>query len=159
MAVSIPIEGGCQCGALRYQLSAAPVGMYACHCTNCQKQTGSAFVLSAAIIEATFSFTEGEPSETNWTSDAGNKRYGKFCGSCGNRIVNGAKPSIGILSLRAGTIDDTSWIKPGGHIWTKSAQPWIKFSEDDLLFEGQPEDYGPLIQRFRELVEFEDTST
>ena len=147
--VSLPLKGGCQCGKLRYEISAPPLMLYACHCTNCQKQTGSAFVLSATIVENTFSFTEGAPVKFEWTADSGTQRYGHFCGDCGGRICNGATPSIGVLSLRAGTIDDKSWVRPAGHIWVRSAQKWFKFEDNDLLFEGQPTDYTPIAERFR----------
>ncbi|WP_411820792.1 GFA family protein [Hyphococcus formosus] len=147
--VSLPIEGGCQCGALRYEIAAPPLMIYACHCTNCQKQTGSAFVLSLTVPEAAFAFTAGKPAKTEWVSDAGNKRYGHYCRDCGSRIANGQDPSIGILSLRAGTFDDTSWVRPAGHIWVKSAQSWIKFADDDLLSDEQPTDYAPYVARFK----------
>lgn len=146
---TLPLTGRCQCGALRYAVTAPPLMIYACHCTNCQKQTGSAFVLSAMIVEPSFSFTHGEPKKAEWTSDAGNKRFGWFCGFCGNRIANGQTPSVGVLSLRAGTFDDTSWVRPAGHIWVKSAQPWIKFDPDDILCDVQPTDYGPFAARFK----------
>jgi hypothetical protein len=122
--------------------------IYACHCTNCQKQTGSAFVLSTAIYEDAFSFTQGEPSRITWTSDAGTERYGLFCGDCGTRITNGQTPSIGVLSLRAGTFDDTSWLRPAAHTWMRSAQSWFKPDGEDLLFDQQPVDYAPIVERF-----------
>jgi len=146
--VALPLTGRCQCGALRYTVREAPYVIYACHCTNCQKQTGSAFVLSAAIPEPSFSFTTGEPARFTWTSDAGNERFGLFCGACGTRIANGQTPSIGIYSLRAGTLDDTSWVRPAGHIWMRSAQPWFRSDADDVLCDQQPTDYAPFIERF-----------
>jgi len=149
MTVALPLTGGCQCGALRYELTAPPLTMYACHCTNCQKQTGSAFVLSTIIPENAFSFTKGSPAKTEWTADSGAKRFGYYCKDCGNRIANGQTPSIGFLSLRAGTFDDTSWVRPAGHIWVKSAQLWIQFADDDILCDEQPSDYGAYVQRFR----------
>ena len=149
MTISLPLEGGCQCGALQYELTVAPMTLYACHCTNCQKQTGSAFVLSTIIPEMAFSFTKGTPAKTEWKSDSGNARFGYYCRDCGNRIANGQTPSIGFLSLRAGTFEDTSWVRTGGHIWVKSAQKWIKFADDDLLCDEQPTDYGPFVERFR----------
>lgn len=145
--VTLPLEGGCHCGALRYRLSAPPLMIYNCHCTNCQKITGSAFVVSAAIPESAFAFTKGAPKTVEWISDAGNRRFGWFCGDCGSRIAHGQIPSTGVLSLRAGTFDDTSWIEPVGDIWTKSAQGWFKF--EGLTAERQPTDYGPFIERFR----------
>ena len=150
----LPLQGGCQCGKLRYEVAAPPLMLYACHCTNCQKQTGSAFVLSTAIVEPTFSFTKGAPAKFEWTSDAGNQRYGYFCGDCGGRIANGQNPTIGVLSLRAGTFDDKSWVRPAAHIWVKSAQSWMKFEDDDLCYDEQPTDYAPIAERFRSFGNF-----
>ncbi|MEO1137321.1 MAG: GFA family protein [Pseudomonadota bacterium] len=154
---ALPQRGGCQCGKLRYEITAPPLMVCCCHCTTCQKQTGGAFVLSAIVRETTFRFTDGAPSKTEWTSDSGNSRYGLFCGDCGSRIVNGQTPSSGVFSLRAGTFDDTSWVRPAGHIWVKSAQSWIAFSEDEILCERQPADYTPFIERFRSFGVFADS--
>ncbi len=145
--VNLPLAGGCHCGAVRYELTAPPLMIYNCHCTNCQKITGSAFVVSAAVPEGAFAFTKGAPKRIEWTSDAGSQRFGWFCGDCGSRLAHGQTPSIGILSLRAGAFDDTGWIEPVGDIWTKSAQGWVKFG--DLTTEGQPTDYGPFVERYR----------
>ncbi len=147
LKVSLPIPGGCHCGALRYSLTAPPLMIYNCHCTNCQKITGSAFTLAATVPETTFAFVKGAPRRVEWNADSGARRYGLFCGDCGSRIVNGAEPSGGYLSLRAGTFDDTSWIEPVGDIWTKSAQPWVKLGA--LTVEGQPKDYGPFVAAYR----------
>lgn len=149
VTVALPLEGGCQCGALRYELKAPPLTIMCCHCANCQKQSGGAFVLSALIPEAALIFTKGEAATTEWTADSGNQRYGRYCRDCGSRIANGQTPSSGIFSLRAGTFDETGWVRPAGHIWMKSAQPWMQFAEDDLRYDGQPSDYAPLIERFR----------
>jgi len=152
--VSLPLTGRCQCGTIQYSVSDAPFVIYACHCTNCQKQSGSAFVLSAAIPEASLTFTRGEPSRFSWTSDAGTDRYGLFCGSCGGRSANGQVPSIGMYSLRAGTLDDTSWVRPAGHIWLRSAQPWFSPDPADALCNRQPTDYTPFIERFARFQTF-----
>lgn len=147
--VDLPLEGGCQCGALRYRVNQPPLMIYCCHCANCQKISGSAFAISATIIEATFEFTSGEAKKTKWVSDAGNQRYGYICGDCGTRIAHGQEPSIGVLSLRAGTFDDVSWVEPAGHIWTSSAQSWVKFADDDITCDVQPTDYAPIVERFK----------
>ena len=153
--LTMPLTGGCQCGALEYELTAPPVMIYACHCTNCQKQTGSAFVLSATVPEVAFRFTTGEPAKFEWVSDAGNHRFGCLCGACGGRIYNSQTPSIGILSLRAGTFHDTSWVRPAGHIWLKSAQGWFKADPEDATCDVQPTDYTPFVARFRSFGLFE----
>ena len=155
LTVALPIEGGCQCGALRYQIIAPPLMIYACHCANCQRIAGSAFGLATTIAEDSLEFTSGTPHKVRWESDAGNERYGIFCGDCGCRIAHGQTPSNGILSLRAGTFDDPSWVVPMGHIWTKSAQRWFKFDADDILCDTQPTDYLPFIEKFKAKFSFE----
>lgn len=153
--VSLPLEGGCQCEALRYQVSAPPLTVYCCHCTTCQKISTSAFAISAIIPEASFAFTKGEPKRIEWVADSGSQRFGWFCGDCGSRIAHGQSPSRGFLSLRAGTLDDTSWVRPVGHIWMQSAQSWMTFEPDALLCDVQPDNYGPYAERFRALGLFE----
>ncbi|MEM8771551.1 MAG: GFA family protein [Pseudomonadota bacterium] len=153
--VSLPLEGGCQCGALRYRISAAPLMLYACHCSNCQKISGSAFGLSATIIENQFAFSAGDPAEARWVSDAGNNRFGYFCSECGCRIAHGQTPTIGVLSLRAGTLDDRSWIAPFGHIWTRSAQNWMVFDKTLPECDVQPTDYAPFAEALRDAIIFE----
>lgn len=130
--------------------------IYACHCANCQKIAGSAFGLSATIAEDSLEFTLGTPHQVEWKSDSGKDRYGRFCGSCGCRIAHGQNPTNGILSLRAGTFDDPSWIVPSGHIWTRSAQPWFQFDTGDILCEQQPTDYIPYIKKFKANFSFEE---
>ena len=147
--VKLPLVGGCACGALRYEVSAAPVMIYNCHCANCQKTSGSAFNVSVTIIEPSLAFTKGEARSIEWPSDAGTIRTGFLCGGCGSRIAQGSRPSRGVLSLRAGTLDDTSWIEPVGDIWTKSAQPWVTFVVGGLREERQPKDYAPFVARYR----------
>jgi hypothetical protein len=151
--VQLPQTGGCACGALRYELSAPPLMIYNCHCKNCQKITGSAFTISATIFENALRFTKGEPKRTHWRADSGNERIGVFCGDCGTRIYNGQTAAPAVLSLRAGTFDDTSWVEPAGDIWTKSAQPWVRFV-GDLQDAGQPADYAPYVERYRSQARF-----
>jgi hypothetical protein len=129
--------------------------IYACHCTNCQRISGGAFGLPTTIAEDSLEFTAGEPQCVTWRSEAGNERFGTFCGSCGCRIAHGQEPSNGILSLRGGTFDDTTWIVPAGHTWTRSAQPWFRFASDDVLCDVQPTDYLPYIEKFNASVTFE----
>ena len=116
----------------------------------------SADLLSATIPEDSLSFTSGEPSRIEWTSDSGTQRYGLLCGACGTRIVNGQTPSIGFYSLRAGTFADTSWVRPAGHIWMRSAQAWFRPDAEDILCEQQPSDYMPLVERFSSFQTFAD---
>ena len=145
----LPLAGGCMCGALRYEVSASPVMIYNCHCTNCQKISGAAFNTSVIVAEHALRFTTGIPARVEWVSDQGSTRCGLFCAVCGSRIVNGGVPSTGVYSLRAGTLDDTSWVEPVGDTFTSSAQPWVRFIEGGLRAERQPPDYAPFVAAYR----------
>jgi hypothetical protein len=147
--VKLPLVGGCHCEALRYEVRAAPIMVYNCHCKFCQKVSGAAFNTSVTIVGQSFAFVKGEPNRIEWPSDAGSMRFGWFCGGCGSRIAQGSTPSKGVLSLRAGTLDDTSWVEPVGDIWTTSAQPWVRFLEGGGRTDRQPADYAPFVARFR----------
>ena len=100
--VALPLIGGCQCGALRYEITQPPLMIYNCHCTNCQTIGGGAFSTPLTVYEAAFAFTKGEPRTFEWSSDAGNRRFGWFCGDCGSRIAHGQIPAAGVLSVRSG---------------------------------------------------------
>lgn len=145
----LPLLGGCACGTLRYEVSAAPIAVYNCHCTTCQKISGAAFNTAVTVLESSLTFTTGEPSRTTWIADSGATRWGWFCGACGSRIANGQAPSRGVLSLRSGTLDDTSWVQPAGDTWTRSAQPWVRFVENGLRYEKGPEDYASIAAAFK----------
>jgi hypothetical protein len=152
--VALPLVGGCQCGALRYEITAPPMMVYNCHCTNCQAIGGGAFSTPMTVLESSFAFTKGEPRRYEWTSDAGNSRYGTFCGECGSRIAHGQIPAAGFLSVRSGTLDDTSWVEPVGDIWVRSKQPWVELSPERIQAEQQPKDYAPFIARFQAQARF-----
>jgi hypothetical protein len=147
--VTLPLLGGCQCGAVRYAITQPPMMIYNCHCTNCQRIGGGAFSTPLTVLEASFAFTNAQPRTFEWMSDAGNRRIGWLCGECGCRIAHGQIPSNGILSVRSGTLDDTTWVEPVGDIWTKSAQSWVPFSTERLRSEQQPTDYAPFVEGFR----------
>jgi hypothetical protein len=140
---------------LRYQVTMAPLMVYNCHCTNCQRISGGAFSTPATLIESGFAFVQGKPNAVEWSADSGARRFGWFCGDCGCRIAHGQNPSNGILSLRTGTLDDRSWVTPVGDIWTSSAQAWVTIPAERMRFDRQPADYAPLIAAFRDLGHFQ----
>ena len=127
--LSSKLVGGCQCRGVRYRCGASPVSIYACHCTECQRQSGSAFGSSMLVPRDTFSITQGTPKTWVRTSDSGRKVDCLFCPDCGTRIVHLPQHSPSMAIVRAGTLDDTSGIHLAGHIWTRSRQPWFRVPE------------------------------
>ncbi len=134
------LSGGCQCGALRYEVRGKPLRTYACHCSICQKQSGSAFGLSAQFPGGSLTVTQGR-LEHFVRDGRGRKFRCYFCPSCGTRIYHQMFTDEGDLpriNLKPGTLDDRSWYKPGCHVWAENAQPWVKFPDTDVVFAQQP---------------------
>ena len=134
-----PFEGGCQCGAVRYRINGAPLTLYTCHCTDCQKQSASAFGMSLQINLDDFEVTQGEPKVFVAIGESGGEKHCHFCSKCGTRLLH-AFPDEGAGSVKAGTLDDARGLRPVGHIWTRSAQAWQDFSAYDLVYEKEPVD-------------------
>ena len=120
-------------------LSEDPLTLYACHCTDCQRQTGSSFVLSMVVRREALKVLGGELRKYSLELPDGRRKHGKFCGRCSTRLWGQPVKLPGLAVLRPGTLDDTSWFHPIGHIWTQSAQPWVRIPDDTLNFSRQPE--------------------
>ena len=136
--MAIKLTGGCQCGGIRYEVTGAPKQVCACHCMDCQRQSGSAFGMAVVVNEADFRLTQGEPNTYASKSNAGRAKLGAFCPGCGTRIYHQSEARKGRVSVRAGTLDDTSMLKPDLHIWTCRKQPWVTIPEDVEVHEKQP---------------------
>ena len=128
-------NGGCQCGAVRYRIKGKPFDLAVCHCIECQRQSGSAFGMSLAVLAPSFELVSGELNSFGVTCDSGRNKTCAFCRACGTRIYHQTDKRA--LSVKAGTLDDTSHLEPTAHYWTKRKQPWviipagIKCVEDD----------------------------
>ncbi|MGV8997827.1 MAG: GFA family protein [Parvibaculaceae bacterium] len=131
-----PYTGGCQCGAVRYTLNAEPERIVACHCSECQKQSGSAFGLSMLVKRDDLVVT-GPLKTFIRTADSGNANTGVFCPDCGNRIYNVPAYRPDHVVLKPGTLDDTSWVRPQTFIWMDSAQGWVPVPEGVACEPGQ----------------------
>ena len=130
--MQISRDGGCQCGYVRYRLEGEPLGLAVCHCTECQKQSGSAFGMSLAIPRAGFRLLSGELKTFSVRCDSGRIKECVFCPECGTRIHHRVHDAV--LSLKPGTLDDTSWLSPQAHYWTKSKQPWVAIPDGARCF-------------------------
>ena len=131
-------DGGCQCGALRYRVEGEPVGVGICHCTQCQKQSGSAFGMSCIVQKEAFRLLSGSPKTFTRTSDSGRPVVCAFCPDCGTRIYHETRWLDGVLNIKPGTFDDTSFLRPQPQIWTAKKQGWVELPSDIRSFEGQP---------------------
>jgi hypothetical protein len=134
--MKLPLAGGCLCGKIRYEITEAPTLTYTCHCLDCQRLTSSAFSMAIVVYDANFRFTEGELRPIQRTADSGRTSTRWVCPDCGSWVCGSATPE-GLRRVRSGTLDDTSWLRPTVHFWTRSKQPWIVLPEDDQSYETQ----------------------
>jgi hypothetical protein len=146
--VSDSLEGGCLCGLIRYRVTGPALTLYACHCTDCQKQSGSAFGMSMMFLKTQFRLLQGTPRTLTKTFvDDGRQKFAHFCGDCGARIWVEFTKAPEVLNIKPGTLDDTRGLQPIGHIWTRSAQPWVAPALDGVCAETQP-DMPEMIRAF-----------
>jgi len=136
--MSVPFQGGCACGAIRYEASADPVMVAHCHCTDCQKMTGAHMATVAAVPEAAFQVLRGAARVYDTSGDSGGKVHRSFCSTCGSTLSSTADAMAGMVFLEAGSLDDASWLRPTSHIYTRSAQPWANLNDDCQKFETMP---------------------
>ncbi|MBP0022104.1 MAG: GFA family protein [Cyanobacteria bacterium SBLK] len=147
--MSISYTGGCQCGQIRYEIRAIPLTLYACHCTECQKQSSSAFGMSMPVPRDAVIILKGKPKQWKRISHSGREVNCFFCGECGTRLFHNPERNPKISNIKPGTLDDTSWLKPVGHTWTKSAQKWVILNDGMLNYKKQPHNFNPLFEQFK----------
>ena len=131
------LEGGCQCGDVRYRVAGEPVAVTACHCTECQRQSGSAFAMSMIVPRAAFRLT-GETRSFTRRADSGAEVECLFCPRCGTRIYHVPASMPATLNVKPGTLDDTAWLEPVLHVWTASKQPWTPIPAGVATAERNP---------------------
>lgn len=129
-----PYTGGCQCGSVRYVLTTEPIGVGACQCKECQRQSGSAFGMTMPVKKETLAVT-GLTKQFTRIAESGNEVTGVFCPECGVRIYHALKSLRDVVSLKPGTLDDTSWLRPGTFIWMKSGQEWVTVPDGVKTYE------------------------
>ncbi|MCZ6645012.1 MAG: GFA family protein [SAR324 cluster bacterium] len=131
-------HGGCQCGAIRYELMGAALQVIACHCTDCQRQSGSAFGMTMVVAEADFRLTHGKVNTFTLKSDAGRTKLGGFCPQCGTRMYNKTDWRPGMIAVKPGTLDETGSLQPQIHLWTRNKQGWVVIPDGVEVYETQP---------------------
>ena len=123
-------EGGCLCGTVRYRVvgNPNPTLTCVCHCTRCQRHTGSAFRLSVYFDETEVKITRGILKPYEYRSEE-SQRWVKmeFCPTCGTTVTWTAEAAPGVRGIAGGTFDDPSWFELPVHVWTRSAQPWMVY--------------------------------
>jgi hypothetical protein len=129
------LEGGCACAQVRYRLERAPLFVHCCHCLDCQRQTGSAFVLNALIETSEVTDLAGETHVTRMPTDSGLPHDVHRCPSCETALWSTYGGRTAIRFVRVGTLDTPSALAPDVHIFTRSKQPWVGLPADVPAFD------------------------
>ncbi len=138
--MELPLRGGCVCGAIRYEIAQEPLRVYACHCKDCQRSTGSAFAIGVVVPSEALQLTGPDTQLVpNGITEGGRRKSLSACPKCGTRLFSDRRPdwrSRGMVrAVLGGTLDDTSWLRPTIHVWTRSAQPWVILPEGSAVYE------------------------
>ncbi len=129
------IKGKCGCGAVTYQMTSQPMFVHCCHCRECQRQTGAAYVLNA-IIEADRVTCKGPITENELSTPSGRGQIFSRCSDCGVAVFSSYMIRLGKLRyVRVGTLDNPDQCPPDAQIFTSSKQAWVRLSEEIPIFE------------------------
>ena len=118
------VTGACHCGAIAYEAQVDPARVGICHCTDCQKLTGSAYRVSVGAAREGFRLLRGAPTIYVKTGDSGARRAQAFCGNCGSPLFTYDADRPDDYGLRVGCIDQRAQLAPRRQIWCRSALPW-----------------------------------
>lgn len=161
------LEGGCDCGEIRYALETKPIIVHCCHCRWCQKETGASFALNACIETDRLKVLKGEPEWTTVPSASGAGQSIARCPKCliavwSNYLGQAANVHQHTRIVRVGTLDHPDLLPPDVHIWISSKQPWIVLSDKIPTFEDGEYDKGKIWsqdarQRWQRILELEKT--
>lgn len=124
-----PLTGGCNCGAVRYEVTEPPVGATYCHCRRCQRRGGAAASPSALSAPGDFRILQSDGQLKSWAPVGGSEKF--FCGDCGAGIY-AHNAALGVIAIRMGTFDHDPGIRPDRRIFVESAAPWEPIPDDGL---------------------------
>ena len=126
----LPLTGGCLCGAVRFEVTEPLVSSGYCHCTRCQRRTGTAASPGARIAAGSLRVLSGEEHIRAYEPDEGFAKV--FCSACGSAVWSRSQEDPDIVSIRLGAFDDDPGIRPTYRQFVAYAAPWEPVPDDGL---------------------------
>lgn len=139
MTTDTAMTGGCQCGAVRYEITGAPLELYVCHCVDCRKQSASAFGMSLIVGAEDFRMTRGAVKSWTRPTDSGNRLNCYFCADCGSRLWHQGDTNATSVTVKPGSLDVPVDFSGAVHIWTTRKVPGFEIPAGAITFDGEPE--------------------
>lgn len=134
----LPITGGCLCGALRYEASAAPGVAGYCCCVDCRKASGSGFIPFMGFPAAVVRFS-GDARQVRSRAFRGTEAVRNVCPTCGGLVFGGEVGVDTSHTIYAGSLDDPSWFKPSMVLFERARPAWVRLPEGLRVFETMPD--------------------
>jgi hypothetical protein len=132
-------HGGCQCGAIRYDVTGPILGLVVCHCTECRKQSASAFGVSAFVKRDCLHVTQGTPKFWSRPTDSGNVLECAFCPDCGSRLWHQRAGAPDTISVKGGSLDEPVDLTAAIHIWTSRKLAGVFIPAGTTRYERGPD--------------------
>jgi hypothetical protein len=132
-------SGGCQCGQIRFNSPRKPLALYICHCTECRKQSASAFGISFTIRRDKFETVQGHPAFWARQTISGHTLECAFCRHCGSRLWHQSTGYTGTLNIKGGSLDDPVDLTNAIHIWTSSKLPGVMIPDGAITYPHEPD--------------------
>jgi hypothetical protein len=129
-SVTLPLTGGCGCGAVRYEVGAPLVGASYCHCTRCQRRTGAAASANGVLAPGSLRIISGDDRVRSWAPPDGFEKL--FCGDCGSALFARNPEDGAIVAVRLGTFDGDPGVRPSSRQFTAYAAAWEPIPDDGL---------------------------
>ena len=127
--MSAVLTGGCNCGAVRFEITEPLQSANYCHCTRCQRRTGTAASANARVVPGAFRLLSGQDALKAWKPDDGAEKW--FCGECGSALFS-RNASADRIGVRLGVIDGDPGVRPSSRQFTAYAAAWEPVPDDGL---------------------------
>ena len=150
--MSLPLTGGCACGAIRYRCNEKPLVQAICHCRDCQRASGAAFGALFVVPTDKVEFEGETPKYWEKKADSGNTMHRGFCGQCGSPLYIYRPETPAMTFLTAASLDDPNNFEPTSEVWTSKANRWHPHCEHTKKFTDAPPDHAikePVINYFQ----------
>jgi hypothetical protein len=132
-------SGRCQCGAIRYAAPKSPLVVYVCHCTECRKQSSSAFGISFTVTRSALKLLQGTPRYWSRETASGHTLECAFCSDCGSRLWHRSSGHPDTLNIKGGSLDEPVDLRSAVHIWTSSKLPGVVIPAGAISFAHEPD--------------------